>query len=115
MFTKTKGFVDFKEIIIHMACSVRYFSFHSKQWQPFSHCPRIQIKSETKGNMMNFAYVTIKLVKYFPFSALNHLKLDFPNKITFLHLSSANWIFTIKHVHFTDVTGSGINLTGMSI
>ena len=28
---RRKGSVDVKEIIIHMACSVRYFSFHSKQ------------------------------------------------------------------------------------
>ena len=80
--------------------------------QPFFHCPRIQINKQQKINK-NFAYlITIKLVKYYPFIlVLNHLMHYFYKKISFLHLSSANLIFTMKHVHFSttyDVTGSRI-------
>ena len=79
--SRRKGSIDLKEIIIHMRCSVRYFPFHSKQGAAIFHCPRMQIKQQTKVNM-NFAYLTIKLVKNYPFlSVLNHSKLDFPNKI----------------------------------
>ena len=50
---------------------------------------------------MNFAYLTIKLVKYYPFLFCSKsFKTWFFKKVSFLHLSSANWIFTRKHVHF---------------
>ena len=75
--------------------------------------PKNTNKSTTKINkilptLLQFNYLSTIPLFY-------HLKLDFYTKIQLpaLHLSSANWLFTIKHLHFSvpyDVTGSRINV-----
>ena len=118
--SKRKGSVQLKETQIHIWCSVRCFQFYSKQEAAMGFTNReykykikatinstgIQIKKKKKKKRHNLAYLIIKMVKYYPllfslFFVLYHFKLDFYNKISFLQLSSANWIFTIKHVRFT--------------
>ena len=76
-FAKTHS-IELKGIIIQMHSSVvRCFEFHSKHGAAIYHCHRIQIKRQNKLNM-KIAYLSIKLVKYYPFLfVLNHLKLDF--------------------------------------
>ena len=78
VFVKTHFLIDLKGIIIQMHSSVvRCFAFHSKRGAAIFHRHRIQIKRQTNINM-KFVYLSIKLVKYYPFLfVLNHLKLDF--------------------------------------
>ena len=47
--SRRKPSIDFKEIIIHMLCSVRYFPFHCKQGAATFHYTRIQIKQRNKS------------------------------------------------------------------
>ena len=57
--------IDLKGIIIHMHSSVvRCFQFNSKQGAAIFQRQRIQIKRQTNINM-NFANLSIKLVKYY--------------------------------------------------
>ena len=82
--------IDLKETIILMHSSVaRCFpSTKNKEQKSFT---AKDYKENAKTNInMTFAYLTIKLVKYYPFLfVLNHLKFDFLDKVRFLHLSSA--------------------------
>ena len=99
---------DVNEVKIHMHRSVRSFSFYSKQGAAIFSLSKNTNKSATK---INKNLPTLLQFNCSSIIVLKNLKFDFYTKISFLHLSSANWIFTMMHVHFSntyDVTESRI-------
>ena len=87
---RQQSLTDLKRLYFTSILLLDASHFTVSKGQPFLSLPKNTSKETKQIKIMNFAYLTTEMVKHYPvLFVINHLNI-FHNKISFLHLSSAN-------------------------